>query len=50
LKATATREDLDSGLAWACLYRRTAVVEFLLDKGADLRAEENVGQTGLHKP
>jgi hypothetical protein len=40
---------MDTGFGWACLYGRTSVVEFLLEKGVDLRADENVGQTALHK-
>ncbi|HWZ33328.1 MAG TPA: ankyrin repeat domain-containing protein [Bryobacteraceae bacterium] len=48
LRAHARREGLNSGFVLACTYGRTAVVEFLLDRGADLRARENVGQTGLH--
>lgn len=33
---------------WACEYGRNSVVEFLLEKGADLAAQANAGQTGLH--
>ncbi len=33
---------------WACDFGRTAVVEFLVDKGADLGAQNQDGQTGLH--
>jgi ankyrin repeat protein len=44
----ATKEDIDSGFTLACLYGWTSVVEFLVEMGADLRAEENTGQTGLH--
>jgi len=32
----------------ACEFGRTEVVEFLLDKGADLRGQDGNGQTGLH--
>jgi hypothetical protein len=48
LKAVATREQLQSGFKWACEYGNKSVAEFLLDKGADLRAGENTGQTALH--
>ena len=40
--------QLQSGFIWACEYGREQVVEFLLDKGVDLRAGENTGQTALH--
>jgi ankyrin repeat protein len=49
LKANAAKADMDTGFGWACLYGRTSVVEFLLEKGVDLRADENAGQTALHK-
>ncbi len=39
---------MDSGFFWACEYGRTRVVDLLLNKGADLRAGENTGLTGLH--
>ena len=48
LKAGATPEQLQSGFKWACEYGNKSVAEFLLDKGADLRAGENTGQTALH--
>jgi len=48
LKASATKTQMDSGFFWACEYSRTRVVDFLLKKGADLRAGENTGLTGLH--
>ena len=48
LKANATREQMESGFIHACLYGRTSVAEFPLDKGVDPAAGANVGQTGLH--
>src|SRR5882672_10969751 len=44
----ATNAQLQSGFIWACEYGRKEVVEFLLDKGVDLRAGENIRQTALH--
>jgi ankyrin repeat protein len=40
--------QLQSGFIWACEYGHAQVVEYLLDKGVDLRAGENTGQTALH--
>jgi ankyrin repeat protein len=48
LKPGATRTQMQSGFAAACEYGRKNVVEFLLDKGIDLQAGENSGQTVLH--
>jgi hypothetical protein len=50
LKATATPAQMKDGLAWACEYGRTAVVEFLLDRGLDAGTPlpRPHGQTGLH--
>jgi ankyrin repeat protein len=48
LKASATRAQMNAGFLWACEYGRTVVVGFLIKKGADLRAGENTGLTGLH--
>ena len=48
LKAGATEAQKQSGFVWACEYGYSDVVEFLLDKGIDLRAGENTGQTALH--
>jgi len=47
LKAPATRTHLDRGFVWACEYGQTAVVDFLLDKGADPN-ERVSGMNGLH--
>lgn len=48
LKPNATKVQLQSGFTWACEYGRKDVVEFLLDKGVDLRAGEKIGETALH--
>ncbi|MGA2147513.1 MAG: ankyrin repeat domain-containing protein [Bryobacteraceae bacterium] len=48
LKASATRAQMNAGFLWACEYGRNSVVEFLLQRGADLNAAENTGLTGLH--
>jgi ankyrin repeat protein len=47
LKAPATRTQLDRGFVWACEYGQTAVVDFLLDNGADPN-ERISGMNGLH--
>jgi ankyrin repeat protein len=44
----ATNAQMESGFEWACEYGRNDVVEFFLDRGADLRAGEKTNQTGLH--
>ena len=44
----ATNAKMEAGFGWACEYGRNAVVEFLLDRGVDLRAGEKTDQTGLH--
>jgi hypothetical protein len=50
LKPNATLAQMKDGLAWACEYGRTAVVEFLLDHGleAGTMLPRPHGQTGLH--
>jgi hypothetical protein len=45
---TATQEQRDRGLRWACEYGWRDVVDFLIDRGINLRAGENSGQTALH--
>jgi ankyrin repeat protein len=45
---TATQEQRDRGFRWACQYGRRDVVDFLIDRGINLRAGENSGQTALH--
>jgi hypothetical protein len=45
---TATHEQLDRGFGWACEYGWRDVVDFLIDRGVNLHAGENSGQTALH--
>jgi hypothetical protein len=46
--ANSPKAQMEAGFVWACEYGRTSVVEFLLERGVDLRAGENTGQTALH--
>jgi len=48
LKPSATEAQKQSAFVGACEYGYKEVVEFLLDKGVDLRGGENTGQTALH--
>jgi hypothetical protein len=48
LKRNATKAQMESGFMWACEYGRNGVIDFLLKKGMDLRAQENTGLTGLN--
>jgi ankyrin repeat protein len=48
LKPAATREQMLQGFLWACGYGRNRVVEFFIDNGLDLGAQDRDGQTGLH--
>jgi ankyrin repeat protein len=48
LTSGATQQQLDHGFIWACEYGRRDVVDFLIDRGVNLRAGENTGQTALH--
>lgn len=44
-----TRKQIEDGFAWACEFGRTAVVDFLLQKGVPIGAKlRHDGQTGLH--
>jgi hypothetical protein len=47
LKGNATEAQMKSGFKWACQYGRTAVVEFLLERGLDA-SEIHRGETPLH--
>ncbi len=47
LKPTASNDQLQSGLQWACEYGHTPVVEFLLQKGIAVK-DLHRGQTALH--
>lgn len=50
LKRPATKNQMIAGFAWACEFGRTAVVEFLLERGIDVNAKrgQGGGETGLH--
>jgi ankyrin repeat protein len=48
LKPPSNPNQLQHGFLWACEFGRNDVVEFLLDRGADLRGQADTGQTGLH--
>jgi len=48
LSANATKAQMESGFLWACEYGRNDVVDFLLQRGTDVRAQSNTGLTGLH--
>jgi hypothetical protein len=50
LKPPATQQQMKAGFAWACEFGRTAVVDFLLQRGMEVAANLNQesGETGLH--
>jgi ankyrin repeat protein len=48
LRPPSTARQLQRGFLWACEFGRNDVVEFLLDKGADIRGQADSGETGLH--
>jgi hypothetical protein len=48
LKSNATTEQMTSGFLYACGYGRNTVVEFLLQRGVDIAAQSDDGQSGLH--
>ena len=43
-----TKAQVQSAFMWACEFGRTNIVAFLLDKGADVAAQNENGLTGLH--
>lgn len=45
---SSTTDQMISGFLRACAYGRKEVVEFLLQKGVDIAAQGNDGQSGLH--
>ncbi len=49
LRPPATREQMLDGFAWACEFGRTAVVDFLLERGVPAGGKlRHYGETGLH--
>lgn len=44
----ATKNDLQNGFLWACMYGHENVVAFLLNHGADLLEPQDSGATALH--
>jgi ankyrin repeat protein len=47
LKPTASNDQLQSGLQWACEYGHTPIVKFLIERGTAVNRLHR-GQTGLH--
>jgi ankyrin repeat protein len=48
LNSNAKTDQMTSGFLRACAYGRNDVVEFLLQRGVDVSAHQNDGQSGLH--
>lgn len=48
LKPDANEKQLHDGFLWACQFGRNRVVEFLRDRGVDLKWQDRNGQTALH--
>ena len=49
LRPPGTPKQMKDGFAWACEFGRTAVVDFLVERGMELDARlPHNGQTGLH--
>jgi hypothetical protein len=49
LKPNANVTQMNDGFTWACEFGKSAVVDFLLERGIDLSARlKHQGQTGLH--
>ena len=47
-KPQTSKKEVQSAFLHACSWGRNSVVEFLLDKGVDLKGHEGDGQTPLH--
>ena len=43
-----TRDEMQAAFRAACEYGRTAVAEFLLERGVEIGAQDGNGMTGLH--
>jgi ankyrin repeat protein len=49
LKPPSTSEQMKDAFTWACEFGHTEIVQFLLERGMDVRAKlKHHGQTGLH--
>jgi ankyrin repeat protein len=48
LEANTTKLQMELGFLWACEYGWNSIVDFLIEKGVDLRAQACTGETGLH--
>jgi hypothetical protein len=48
MPSRSTKLQLQRGFLWACEYGHNDVIEFLLQRGADIRDPANTGQTALH--
>ena len=48
LKPNVTRDQMLSAFLWACMHGRHDIIEFLLEHGAEIDTQANLGQTGLH--
>jgi len=48
LNAPTTKQELQKGFLWACMYGHEEVVSYLLESGADLLDRAATGATALH--
>jgi ankyrin repeat protein len=48
LQPRSAKLDIQNGFFWACACGRKNVAEYLVNHGADLAAQNEEGQTGLH--
>jgi len=48
LASSATASQIQDAFMWACEHGRGEVVEFLLQRGVDVHAQNGNGMTGLH--